>query len=189
MAAASAPSTDRPAPSAARHSTVDSAGAFGGQNWNKPNVSDAQLVRIIDEISSVARMPRRISAIQIDFDARKSERGFYRDLLGHLRSRLPAGLPLSITALASWCVYDNWIGDLPVDDAVPMLFRMGVDDLQVRLHLEAGRDFQPEICRQSLGVSIDEPLRSLPAGRRLYVFNPKRWSPEAVRNLQSRQAQ
>src|SRR5215470_1689041 len=80
MAAASAPSTDRPAPSAARHSTVDSAGAFGGQNWNKPNVSDAQLVRIIDEISSVARMPRRISAIQIDFDARKSERGFYRDL-------------------------------------------------------------------------------------------------------------
>jgi hypothetical protein len=134
-------------------------------------------------------MPRRISAIQIDFDARKSERGFYRDLLRQLRGRLPAGLPLSITALASWCVYDNWIGDLPVDEAVPMLFRMGVDDLQVRLHLEAGRDFQPEICRQSLGISIDEPLRGLPAGRRLYIFNPKRWSPEAVRNVQSRQAE
>src|SRR5215471_9488659 len=78
MAAASAPRTDKPAGPATRRSNEDSVSAPGDQNSNTQNFSDAQLGRIVDEISSVARMPRRISAIQIDFDARKSERGVYR---------------------------------------------------------------------------------------------------------------
>jgi hypothetical protein len=143
-----------------------------------------QINDIAAQIADLAHQARKVSAIQIDFDARKSERDFYRALLQEVRKRLPAELPLSITALASWCIYDDWIGDLPVDEAVPMLFRMGVDDRQVRLHLEAGGEFQPRISQGSLGVSTDEPLAGLPAGKRLYVFSPKKWSEEAVREIE-----
>jgi hypothetical protein len=143
-----------------------------------------QIDGIAAQIAELAHMARKVSAIQIDFDARKSERDFYRALLQELRKRLPAELPLSITALASWCIYDDWIGDLPVDEAVPMLFRMGVDDRQVRLHLEAGGEFQPRISQGSLGISTEESLASLPPGRRLYVFIPKKWSEEAVREIE-----
>jgi len=68
-----------------------------------------------------------IAALQIDFDAAVSERGFYRDILAELRQQMPATLPLSITALASWCSYDDWLGGLPVEEAVPMMFRMEPD--------------------------------------------------------------
>jgi hypothetical protein len=143
-----------------------------------------QINDIAAQIAELAHQARKVSAIQIDFDARKSERDFYRALLQEVRKRLPAELPLSITALASWCIYDDWIGDLPVDEAVPMLFRMGVDDRQVRLHLEAGGEFQPRISQGSLGISTDEPLSVLPSGKRLYVFSPKKWSEEAVREIE-----
>ena len=66
-------------------------------------------------------------ALQIDFDARLSERVWYRDLLRQLHTDLP--MPLLITALASWCEQDGWIRGLPVAEAVPMLFRMGAGEL------------------------------------------------------------
>jgi hypothetical protein len=85
-----------------------------------------------DAARAIARMADHSpAAIQIDFDATRSQRAFYRDLLVDLRSRLPPAMPLSITALASWCVYDDWIADLPVDEAVPMLFRMGADSAAI----------------------------------------------------------
>jgi hypothetical protein len=31
-----------------------------------------------------------------------------------------------------------------------------------------------------LGISSDEPLSRLPTGRRVYVFNPDRWTPTAA---------
>jgi hypothetical protein len=70
--------------------------------------------------------------------------------------------------------------DLPVDEAVPMLFRMGVDDDAVRQHLAAGRGFGPDLCRTSLGLSTDEPKPKLPAVRRRYVFHPEPWTKQAV---------
>ena len=42
-----------------------------------------------------------IAALQIDFDARRSQQEFYTALLRDLRRRMPRSLPLSITALAS----------------------------------------------------------------------------------------
>jgi hypothetical protein len=126
---------------------------------------------------------RRAAGVQIDFDARLSERPFYAALLADLRRRLD-DLPaprrrLEITALASWCLGDPWLDGLPVDDAVPMLFRMGVDDAAVRRHLAAGGDFASPLCRSSLGLSSDEPWPRLPAGRRLYVFHPAPWTAAA----------
>ena len=132
-----------------------------------------------------------VRAIQIDFDARRSERAFYRALLEDVRQRLSPATGLSITALASWCLGDRWLDELrpgTIDEAVPMLFRMGPDESAVAAWLESGRRFSVSACRKSLGVSTDEPLsRTILADaglrRRVYVFNPRPWSSEVVKEV------
>jgi hypothetical protein len=144
-----------------------------------PDLSVEQRGKVIASLLQVLRNPR-VAAVQIDFDARESERRFYQELLADLRRKLPETLPLSITALASWCLYDDWIANLAADEAIPMLFRMGVDEKQILSRLEAGGDFRPPIARQSLGISTDEPLPHLPSGRRVYIFSERAWSQEAA---------
>lgn len=139
-----------------------------------PTLSARQRAEAVSAIAELAQSSP--VAIQIDFDARRSERGFYRALLTDLRTRLPRSIGLSITALASWCIYDDWIEDLPVDEAVPMLFRMGADSEQVATYLRRGGAFAPAISRGSIGVAIDEPIATAPAGRRVYVFSPHAWT-------------
>jgi hypothetical protein len=116
-----------------------------------------------------------VRALQIDFDATRSEREFYARVLARLRALLPASMPLGITALTSWCRGDPWIRGLPVNDAVPMLFRMGAGEGY------AGEDFPNEMCRSSVGVSTDELPASWPRGRRLFVFHPRSWTEETYR--------
>ncbi len=140
-----------------------------------PQLSADQQRQVVSAIIKLTRLPQ-VATIQIDFDAKALERPFYRGLLSDLRHQFPAPFGLSMTALASWCIHDNWLADLPVDEAVPMLFRMGADHLQVLLHLRAGKDFSSALCRHSLGVATDEPLPNLPAGRRVYLFHPRPWS-------------
>jgi len=118
---------------------------------------------------------QRVDSIQIDFDASVSERPFYAALLTGLRARLPGSCGLSMTALASWCTWDNWLSDLPVEEGVPMLFRMGRDrDSVIRFPSENGC-FRAGKCRRSVGISTDEPVRFLPASERVFVFNPHPW--------------
>jgi hypothetical protein len=108
---------------------------------------------------------------------------------------MPAGMPLSMTALASWCSYDaGWIDNLPVDEAVPMLFRMEPDRRRIA---EAGglaavdhvRDFaiREPLCAGSVGISTTEAWPRT-AGLRVYVFPDRGWSrdglSETVRSLQ-----
>lgn len=129
-----------------------------------PTLSAAQLQKTADEITELSG----ISVVQIDFDATVSERDFYRALLREVKPRVPS---LSITALASWCAGDNWLSNLPIDEAVPMLFRMGVD--------RGLRQFDAAICRNSAGVATDEPIIP-PAVDRLYIFNPNPWSRDSL---------
>jgi Protein of unknown function (DUF3142) len=147
-----------------------------------PALSSSQRDRAVKAIVQLSALPN-VSDIQIDFDATQSERQFYRELLTGLRRELPSGIRLSITALASWCMSDNWISDLPVDAAVPMLFRMTADGKQIVTRLNAGDDFFEPLCRQSYGVSLDEPQPKLLADRSLYVFNPDAWTEKAVQQL------
>lgn len=133
---------------------------------------------VVRNVVAVSSLPR-VSAVQIDFDATKSQRAFYQDALVHLRNALPPSMPISITALASWCMGDNWIASLPIDEAVPMLFRLGAGTNEVATWLASGRDFSAPVCRDSLGVSMDEPWTRLPAGRRIYVFRAKPWTEQA----------
>lgn len=136
-----------------------------------PTYSTAQLAQTVREIrhSSVS------SAVQIDFDATVSERNFYRSLLTDLRRDLPASTALSITALASWCAGDDWLTDLPIDEAVPMLFRLGVDQRQFQRRLETGQPFESRMCQNSAGVSTDERVNAPPVNR-VYIFSPKPWT-------------
>jgi hypothetical protein len=118
-----------------------------------------------------------IQALQIDFDARASERAWYRDLLERLRAGLAAGVPLTITALASWCEEDSWIRSLPVSDAVPMLFRMGAGEPRGKVR------FRAALCQSSLGLSTDEWPAQAPHGQRLFVFHPRSWDEQAYRGV------
>src|SRR5882724_3846007 len=95
-----------------------------------PDLSTSQRATVAAQISDLARQ-KNVAAVQIDFDAKQSERTFYRNLIVDLRHDWPDRTGLSITALASWCISDTWIKDLPIDDAVPMLFRMGADNSQI----------------------------------------------------------
>lgn len=126
-----------------------------------------------------------IAALQVDFDATRSQRQFYSDLLTDLRRQMPPSLPLSITALASWCSWDPWIGNLPVDEAVPMLFRMepdhrrappDVDDFQIR---------EP-LCWSAAGVSTTEPWPGNLAAKRIYIFPDNGWQRDSPADVERR---
>jgi hypothetical protein len=149
---------------------------------DRPDLSAQQREKLAGAIADMARLPS-VSHIQIDFDATQSERNFYREVIVEVRRRLPDTVGLSITALASWCTYDDWLSDLPIDEAVPMLFRMAADGKQIANRLAAGEDFIAPQCRHSYGVSTDEPRANLSAARRLYVFNPDPWTESSVRAI------
>ncbi len=143
---------------------------------NRPLLSGSQNDQLITLISKTLEL-KNVVAIQVDFDAAVSERQFYRELLGGLRQKLPDQVPLSMTALASFCLGDRWLKDLPVDEAVPMIFRMGTDDQNIKRYLATGADFLEPLCRKSYGIATDEPLTAkLDQARRIYVFNTHAWT-------------
>lgn len=147
-------------------------------------LSAAQREKLVDRVLRTREL-ENVSAIQIDFDATASERDFYRSLLHDLRRRLPDDVPLSMTALASFCVGDRWLDGLPVDEAIPMIFRMGTDNRTIKSLLANGKDFTEPICRRSYGIAVDEPLEmNFDRSRRLYVFNVRPWTKEDVLALQ-----
>lgn len=129
---------------------------------------------VAEDIARTAALPG-VRALQVDFDARRSERQWYREVLMHLRRLLPASVPLEITALESWCRSDGWMEGLPVVDAVPMLFRMGAGEEY------SGSEFRGDLCRASVGLATDELPAAIPSGRRLYLFHPRPWTQETYR--------
>jgi len=114
--------------------------------------------------------------MQIDFDAAVSQRRLYAALLEGVRAAIPRWMPLSVTALSSWCSDPDWLDSLPVNEAVPMLFRMGPDAGAVRRQVGRREPFAALRCRTSVGLSTDEPVALSRAGRRVYLFHPLAWS-------------
>jgi hypothetical protein len=114
--------------------------------------------------------------VQVDFEVRRSERGVLLDLLRDVRAGLPRGMPLSMTALASWCETERWLDAAPVDEIAPMLFRMGPPGAAMRARLAAGRDFADPRCRKAVAISADTPLPRVPTQRRIYLFSPRSWT-------------
>lgn len=93
-------------------------------------------------------------------------------------------LPLSATALAGWCIDAGPLsaGQNGLGEVTPMLFRMGPNRVAYLDRLRRAGEFRPG-CRDSIGVSVDEPLAWYPPARRVYVFNPKPWTREAFERV------
>jgi len=141
----------------------------------KAALSAEQREAVIATALRAADLPR-VSAVQIDSDAVVSERAFFRKVLTDLRARLAPRTGLSFTALASWCAGDRWLEGVPVDEAVPMFFQMGIESASMRAR-SAPERLAP-ICRSSIGLSMeDQPIP--PAGRRVYFFSGVPWT-EAI---------
>jgi hypothetical protein len=115
--------------------------------------------------------------VQLDFEVRQSERPVLLDTLADLRRALPPSIRLSMTALVSWCMFDgDWLEKAPVDEIVPMLFRMQKDGPAIVNALAKGADFRNPRCRTALAISSDSPIPRAPPGRRVYLFNPRSWT-------------
>jgi len=127
-----------------------------------------------DELAEAAQRAG-VRTLQVDFDATRSERGFYAAVLRALRLQMPAGMPLSITALASWCGEGGgWLAGLPIDEAVPMFFRLGGDAKPY-----ADKSWiavREPLCRGSVGISTDESWPRVDGAARVYVFAPRPWT-------------
>jgi hypothetical protein len=149
-----------------------------------PTLSQEQLHRFVEALATVSNeVPHQV--LQIDFEALTSQRAFLIDAIAALRERLP-GAAVSATALASWCFNESWTAELAADEVVPMLFRMGYDGRRIRAQLQNGGDFRSASCRSSLGIATDELPAVVPGGRRIYVFNPGRWSAETYNLVRAR---
>jgi Protein of unknown function (DUF3142) len=143
-------------------------------------------------LAEAARQPH-LRALQIDFDATRSQRPFYAAVLTALRPQMPAGMPLSITALLSWCAAapgsGDWMVNLPIDEAVPMFFRLGGSSRPG--DNKSGYPIRDPHCRGSIGISTDESWPRLDPQQRVYLFAPRPWTPlqlAAVQNLPSGRA-
>jgi hypothetical protein len=117
-----------------------------------------------------------LARLQVDFEAPASKRPILLGVLSAVRARLPRGMTLSMTAIASWCETETWLSEAPVDEIVPMLFRMGPGGDPIRAKLARGGDFANRRCRSALAISADTPLPRAPAGRRVYLFSPRSWT-------------
>jgi Protein of unknown function (DUF3142) len=149
----------------------------------RPGFADTSALRLaLAERLAYYGTRNDIRALQLDFDATQSQQPFYRGVLEALRPQLPRTLPLSITALVTWCGPHSWLHTLPIDEAVPMEFRMGGPRAIAFTGTTRPRYAITEpLCRSSLGLSTDEPwpasLSTLNPSTRVYLFAPRPWQP------------
>jgi hypothetical protein len=142
--------------------------------------AQGQVAPFVQALSQVVHEPG-IRGLQIDFDARVSEREFYLLLIQALKTQSP--VPVGVTALASWCDGDRWLEHTDIAEAVPMFFRMGKEETR-NMPIASGS------CASSIGLSTDEawPLHRPPGLRRIYVFSPRAWNRDsysrAVRRIE-----
>lgn len=158
----------------------------------RPTLSRAQLDRVVASVLKKSKLPG-VKAVQIDFDARVSERPFYKTLLMRLREELPPETELSMTALASWCIGDRWLANTSADEIVPMFFSMGADTKQVTNHLRTRRTINNFYKRKAIGLAANSSeviqeiseydKRELLNGRRLYLFSARGWTKDSVDRL------
>jgi len=158
----------------------------------KPTLSSAQMDRIVASVIKVSKLPG-VREVQIDFDAKLSERDFYKRLLSNLRAQLPAEQTLSMTALASWCTGDHWLAGTSADEIVPMFFSMGADSKQVAHYLKAGKKVESFSKERAIGLAdssceiteliSENDRRALLDGRRLYLFSARTWTKDHMEQL------
>lgn len=149
------------------------------------NFAEHEFTTISEFIVRICSTNIKVTHCQVDFDALESERKFYKNLIADVRKRLPERMQLSITALVSWCHSGSWIDDLPINNAIPMFFQLGVDEYVVRNDMTDASFMQSKMCQKSIGISTNEPLPDIKylKDRSVYIFNSKSWTLEDYRRI------
>ena len=117
--------------------------------------------------------------LQLDFEAPRRERAAYEALVARVRAALPARTRLSVTALAHWCIESDWLDRLPVDEVVPMLYRLGPNAARWRGYWLRDDAALAARCRgPALGFATREPPAASLLARtpRPYWFDESAWS-------------
>ncbi len=141
---------------------------------------DSDIEEISDFIVSACLKDRKNISCQIDFDAGQSQIDFYKKLILVVRSKLPEETKLSLTALLSWCSNNSapWFADLPVDETVPMFFRLGMDSNIYWEKIAEDELILNPLCQKSIGISTDEQLpgKKYLKDKIIYIFNNDYWT-------------
>lgn len=158
-----------------RPSSIDWIAVFRIEMPSDRSMSDTDMGRIVSVIKTLSKGSKEI---QLDFDAQKSQRSVYKKLAETLNQHV--SLPLSMTALASWCTYDTWLDDMPVLYAVPMVYNLGEEKELIKHYLKKNKEWGVRKCRGHLGLSLlDLSLLDdweIVLKHRLYFFNHQSWT-------------
>lgn len=149
-------------------------------NFDKADVLDDQRLNDIKKFIVQICSIKGISGCQIDFDALTSERSFYTKLISAVKKEIPPNIPLSITALVSWCDKYSWLDKTEIDFAVPMFYRLGPDSTKIRNNRVGQTFMKAKKCQSAVGVATDEqmPTRDYLQKKDIYFFNPQSWIKE-----------
>ncbi|MEO8663656.1 MAG: DUF3142 domain-containing protein [Bryobacteraceae bacterium] len=146
-------------------------------------LTHAQRDRTAAAIVQTARLVNA-DALQVDFDARLSERAFYSAVLKDVRQALGPRQFLSITALVSWCgAPQTWLNILPVNEVVPMAFEMGSGAAAAETLLRSGGHFPNPRCQAAIGVSTEGLALAKGAYTRRYIFPYGEWTETLLRSV------
>ena len=90
-----------------------------------------------------------------------------------------------MTALASWCTSQTWLSSVPTKEIVPMFYRLGVDEKEVRDSLASESLALHKECQNVAGISLDEPLppQKYLKNKRIYIFNNSAWTEESFNRI------
>ena len=127
----------------------------------------------------VATSTQGAGLLQLDFEAPLRQREAYRALVARIRAALPAQVRLSVTALAHWCTQGDWLDRLPVDEVVPMLYRLGSHATDWQDRFTTGAPTLAHRCRgPALGFATNDPPSPalLARAARPYWFDESVWS-------------
>jgi hypothetical protein len=149
---------------------------------NPPTGIDRRADMIVHAMREAAQASTS-SWVQLDLEAKPSQRVFYRALVARVRAELPPHIKLSVTALAWWCRAPAWLDDLAADEVVPMFFRMGRDSARLRAIVDQTPQQLHASCRSgSAGFSPQEPLPAHVTARyrKTYWFDRHAWKRSAA---------
>jgi len=116
--------------------------------------------------------------VQLDMEAKPSQRELYRALVHDARAMLPPQIHLSVTALGWRCRSPAWLDGLAADEVVPMFFRMGRDSAALRAIVEQSPQTLHPSCRSgSAGFSPQEAFAPEVTQRyqKIYWFDRHAW--------------
>lgn len=142
-----------------------------------PRSLGAARATVLDAVDRAARASTS-GWVQLDLEARPSQREDYRALVAEIRARLPREVRFSVTALAWWCRSPAWLDGLAADEVVPMFFRMGRDNAPLRAIVATQPGVLHPLCRAgSAGFSRQEAFAPEVAERyrRTYWFDERGW--------------